>query len=297
MKTEQKDRVVRRALGGDRWFPAGPERLKTMVDGFIEAGKGTGVSGRIAAVIAPHAGYVYSGKVAGYAFRAVRDNAASGDAPETAAVFGLSHRGGFQGVALMDGDALSTPLGETPLDVEAGRMLVGASRRIVFDYRPHAGEHSAENEVPFVQAALPGARLVVGLIGDHDAATINELAAALAKLAARKRIIVVASTDLLHSPDYDLVAKTDRETLRKITALDREGVARSWTYGEQVCCGIGPVLTAMAFAASQGCKSGTLLHYRNSGDDFPESRGSWVVGYGAVVFAAPAAGAAGSTSN
>jgi AmmeMemoRadiSam system protein B len=63
---------------------------------------------------------------------------------------------------------------------------------------------------------------------------------------------------------------------------------KSWSYGHQVCCGIGPVVSALRFAQSQGCTQGVLLHYRNSGDDFPESRGNWVVGYGAVVFSAAA---------
>ncbi|MBM4142796.1 MAG: AmmeMemoRadiSam system protein B [Lentisphaerae bacterium] len=286
---EANRRVVRKAWGGGRWFPGDADELKETVDRFLADADPPAVSGRIVAVIAPHAGYVYSGKVAGYAFRALRDNAAAGPAPETAVVLGFSHRGGFPGAAFMDGDALRTPLGEAALDREATDLLTAAGGRLRKDCAPHAGEHSAENEVPFVQAALPGARIVVALIGDHDPATIRELAAALTGLAKRKRIVVVASTDLLHSPDYALVTRTDKQTLETICGMDAAKLLKSWDYGNQVCCGIGPVLTAMHFAAAQGCRKGTLLHYRNSGDDFPESRGNWVVGYGAVAFAAPAA--------
>lgn len=280
-------KIVRQALGSGRWFPGRRAELERMVNGFIDAASVPAVTGRIVAAIAPHAGYVYSGPVAGYTFRALRDSAARGLGPETVVILGFSHQGGFRGVALMDGDEIETPLGRTPLDKDATALLAQASPTIRPNYGPHAGEHSAENEVPFVQTALPSAKLVVGLVGDHEAKTLNDLVSALNKLAKQKKILVVASTDLLHDPNYDLVTRTDRETLRQIGALDWKGLLGRWSCESQVCCGIGPVVAALKFAEAQGCREGTVLRYRNSGDDFPDSRGSWVVGYGAVVFAVP----------
>jgi AmmeMemoRadiSam system protein B len=277
-------RIVRQAVGAGRWFPGSRNELQGMVDGFIAEARVPAVTGRIVSAIAPHAGYIYSGRVAGYTYRAIRDSAAAGNKPDTVVVLGFSHRGAFSGVALMDGDALETPLGPVDLDAEAGKLLTLQSDRIRFYFAPHAGEHSAENQLPFVQTALPGTKVVVGLVGDHDAKTLEALLAALNELAKAKKILVIASTDLLHDPDYDLVARTDRTTLAKIAALDDAGLASSWSADRQVCCGIGPVLTAMRFARSQGCTRGTTLHYRNSGDDYPDSRGNWVVGYGSVVF-------------
>jgi MEMO1 family protein len=282
---EAAGRIVRMARGGGRWFPGRKPELDAMVRGFLDDAKVAAIEGRIVAAIAPHAGYVYSGKVAGCTFRAVQDQAKAGIRPETVVVIGFSHRGAYPGVALLDGDAIQTPLGESELDKDAGKELTEASRRIYFNRSPHDGEHSAENEIPFVQMALPGSRLVVALMGDHEPETVNDLVEGLKRLAGKKKILVVASTDLLHDPDYDLVGRTDKTTLGKVTAMDYAGLLRSWSYDRQVCCGIGPVVTAMRFAESQGCKQGTLLCYRNSGDDYPESRGSWVVGYGAVVFA------------
>lgn len=278
-------RVIRKASGAGRWFPASQNELRSMVKGFIEDAQIDAPQGRIVAALAPHAGYIYSGKVAGYTFRAIRDNAAAGSAPDTVVILGLSHRQGFSGVALMDGDAIETPLGETALDRDAADYMAAQSPTIFADYSPHAREHSAENEIPFVQTALPNARLVVGLIGDHDETTVNDLVSALGKLAKKKHILIVASTDLLHDPDYQLVTRTDKATLAGITALDDKGILKAWQPSRQICCGISPVVAAMRFAASQGCREGQLLYYRNSGDDFPESRGQWVVGYGAVVFA------------
>jgi AmmeMemoRadiSam system protein B len=280
--------VVFKARGGGRWFPGSGPELDQMVRACISNAHPPAVTGRIVAAIAPHAGYIYSGPVAGYTFRAIADNARTAGAPDVAVVIGFSHRGAYRGVALLDADAIATPLGEAALDREAGRKLTAGSPLVYFQSGPHEGEHSAENEIPFLQTALPGVKLVVALMGDHEPDTLDALATALLALARDRRVLVVASTDLLHDPDYDLVARTDKATLERIAALDVDGLLRSWNHGNQVCCGIGPVAAAMRAAAAQRCRQGTLLHYRNSGDDHPESRGSWVVGYGAVVFATAA---------
>jgi MEMO1 family protein len=279
--------MVREALGSGRWFPGTRKELKAMVDGYIENARVDKVNGRIVAAIAPHAGYVYSGKVAGYTFRAIRDSSETWGRPDTVVVLGISHRGGFQGVALMDGDVLRTPLGDAALDQAGAEIMVAGSPRIYLDYRPHAGEHSAENEVPFVQAALPGSPMIVGLVGDHDPRTLDDLVAALDALSKKKAILVVASSDMLHDPDYALVTRTDQESLKLVEAMDHAAIRKGWGYSRQTFCGIGPVIAAMRFAELKGCEKGTVLIYRNSGDDFPESRGRWVVGYGSVVFAVP----------
>lgn len=282
--TDDHRAAVRTALGAGRWFPGDTGILQSEVDRYIAAASVPDIAGRIVSAIAPHAGYQYSGRVAGYTFRALKENA--GDhVPETVVVLGFSHRAGFPGVALMDGDLFRTPLGDTAIDQEAVSLLDRAGKRIFIDYRPHAGEHSAENQIPFIQAALPEARLVVALIGDHDARTQDELVSALQDLAAVRKIVVIASTDLLHDADHDLVTRTDTATLALMAAMKDEEILHRWNHGNQICCGIAPVVTAMRFARTQGKAKCHVLQYRNSGDDYPESRGNWVVGYGSAVFA------------
>ncbi len=146
------------------------------------------------------------------------------------------------------------------------------------------GEHSAENEIPFAQIALPHAKLIVALMGDHDESTIRAFSESLHKLASTKKIAVVASTDLLHDSDYEKVTRTDKKTLELMSGLKEAELRAEWSYKHQVCCGIGPVCVLLRFAKLQGRKSGVILKYRNSGDDYPESRGEWVVGYGSVIF-------------
>ena len=278
---------VRQTHGDGQWFPAQTAELRNMVNGFLAEATVPAITGRIVFAIAPHAGFIYSGRVAGATFRALKDNASAHGKPETAVLIGFTHRRGFAGVALLDGDAVRSPLGETPLDPDAAAILMKGRPRLFADAAPHESEHSAENLIPFAQAALPGARLVVMLMGDHDAKTIDQLVAALVELAKTKRIVVIASTDMLHDPDYDLVTRTDRETLKTLAALDEATLARTWSGERQTFCGIMGVLAGVRFARAQGCKAGTVLLYRNTGDDHPSSRGQWVVGYGAVVFAVP----------
>jgi len=277
--------ITHKAHGSGRWFPGDSQELGQMVKFYMENAKPESVEGRIVAAIAPHAGFIYSGKVAGFTFKAIKDNAQIVGPPETVVVLGFSHRGGFPGVALMDGDGIETPLGKVALDKDAGEILAAQSPKIFFNYGPHREEHSAENEIPFVQAALPNSKLVVALMGDHDSQTLGALVKALGVLSGKRRILVLASTDMLHDPSYDLVSQTDAKTLEKLSAMDSDGLQQEWGYDKQIFCGIGPVVAAMEFAKKQGVKKGSVLYYRNSGDDFPESRGRWVVGYGSAVFA------------
>lgn len=282
-----RQQVVNHALGGGRWFPGDKNRLTKAVDEFLDKADVPKVDGRIIGAIAPHAGFQYSGKVAGHAFRAVQNGAKGTNAPETVVVLGFTHRMPFQGVAIMDGDAIETPIGVTALDKTAAAALTTGRERLFLKSAPHQGEHSAENEIPFIQRALPDAKLVIALMGDHDEKTLSELVSALVELEGKRRILVVASSDMLHDPDYDLVSRTDRQTLRKVGEMDYRGIMKEWRGDRQIFCGIMPVLAVMRFAESKGCKTGTILTYRNNGDDDPSSRGSWVVGYGAAVFAVP----------
>ena len=284
MHEDQNQTMIRSALGAGKWFPGTRKELSLSVQDFLDCANVPNIKDRITAIVVPHAGYVYSGSVAGYGYRAVQQNALTHGAPDTVVVLGFSHRGQSQGVALMDGTAFSTPLGEAALDAEAAAILTTSDPRIVFDARPHNGEHSLENQIPFIQAALPSASLVMALIGGRESDALESLAQALATLADKKKILVVASSDMLHDSSYERVRKTDQATLRKMVAMDITGLLHDWDFSHQILCGIGPVVAAMKYAGKRGATKGILLRYRNSGDDHPESRGQWVVGYGAVAF-------------
>ena len=287
MQHKERQPVVRRVQGGGRWFPGTKSELSQVIQEHLAAAKVSPVSNRIIGAISPHAGYVYSGAVAAHVFRAIQEQAERGQAPETVVILGISHRGGCDGVALMDGDGLRTPLGDVALDAEAAALLAAGRPGIHIDYAPHAGEHSAENQVPFVQTVLPKARLVLGIIGHHDPELLNSLIEGLMELARSKKILVLASSDMLHDPDHALVTRSDQASLKQVAQMKTRELLKVWRYDNQIFCGMSAVAVTMLFAERQGAREGIVLRYRNSGDDYPESRGNWVVGYGAVVFPLP----------
>jgi AmmeMemoRadiSam system protein B len=145
--------------GQGRWFPSDARQLATTVDRFVESAVVPAIPGRLVATVAPHAGYEYSGAVAGHTYRAMRDMAREAP-PEVVVVLGFCHRASFPGIALLEGAAMRTPLGLALLDPALGEALVAASDVYRGDSEAHVGEHSAENQIPFLQRALPGVRLV-----------------------------------------------------------------------------------------------------------------------------------------
>jgi AmmeMemoRadiSam system protein B len=277
--------LVYRTHGDGRWFPGDGRELREMTVSLLAAAD-TGPVGDMPVVagIAPHAGYAYSGAVAAFTFRALQEAARRGAGPETVVVLGFPHRASFRGLAWLDAAAIRTPMGEMQADRTLMERVAAEVPGVFFDTGPHAAEHSAENQLPFLQAALPGVPVATGLLGGHDEAFRMALVRSLVVAAATRRVCVIASTDLLHDPDYDRVVASDESTLRMMERLDSDGLNKAWSYERQVCCGIGPVLAALETARMLGCRHGRRLLYRNSGDIDPSGRGQWVVGYGSMVF-------------
>ena len=235
---------VRKAVGAGRWFQASPSGLRKEVEGYIEAASVPQIDGRIVTALAPHAGFRYSGPVAGYTFRALRDQPADKQ-PEVLVIAGFPHHESLRGCAVMDGSAIETPLGKHPIDMESASFLCTFSG-IKFGYEYHYGEHSAENEIPFAQVALPHIPIVVVLVGDETGA--QALSAALQQLNTKKRVCCVCSTDMLHDEDYSKVLRTDATTLEFTEKMDLKGLLSKWNYRNQIYCGMKPVLAGLLYA-------------------------------------------------
>ena len=235
---------IRNAVGAGRWFQASPSGLRKEVEAYISNATVPSLTGRIVTALAPHAGFAYSGPVAGFTFRALRDQPKDKQ-PEVLVIAGFSHHQHLRGVAVMDGSAIQTPLGKHPIDMESATFLCSFPG-IVFDYRYHYKEHSAENEIPFAQMALPEVPIVVVLVGDESGAI--SLSKALIELNKKKRVTIVCSTDMLHDEDYDKVYKVDTNTLALTEQMNIEGLLKEWSYDNQIYCGMKPVLAGLLFA-------------------------------------------------
>jgi AmmeMemoRadiSam system protein B/AmmeMemoRadiSam system protein A len=282
-------RDVHQNEGAGRWYPAEPVRLRAAVDTYLQQAQIGPVAGQLLAVIVPHAGYIYSGAVAGYSFRAMQE---AGCADHTIAVIGDTHSGsGSADIAVWAAGAFETPLGSIPVDEQVARAVVDAHERIEFDRDAFRAEHPVENQIPFIQAACPGARIVPVVIRQPTLQNAQILADALVAALGDRPALIVASTDLSHYHPYDEAREMDTVALQAIVSLDAQAVADSPRRCAEMglgggdpltMCSQGAVMTALLAARQMGADQATVLHYANSGD-LPIGERGQVVGYGAVA--------------
>ena len=262
-------RVRKPAVAG-AFYPADPGRLQAMVTRYLEDARPPALPGRVRAVIAPHAGYIYSGPVAGYSFRALAP------LPENATIFlmGPAHYVPVSDVALGDFRTMETPLGPVQVDDALVQTLARASACFTIQNDAHLPEHSLEVELPFLQTiAADGFRVVPMLFGQPSPDCVADALAPL--LAEDPRARVVVSSDLSHYHPYATARRLDAAFIDAVLRGDMVAVAR----GE--ACGRYPILALMAIAQRLGWTP-HLLDYRNSGDTAGDKR--QVVGYTAIAF-------------
>ena len=262
---------VRPAAVAGSFYPAVPRRLEAEVRGHLAAADPP--RGRCPkALVAPHAGYIYSGPVAGSAFRQLEPWRG---AIARVVLLGPSHFVPFGGLALPSAQAFTTPLGDLPVAADAASRLAGLPQVVVAD-APHDREHALEVELPFLQVALERFELVPLVVGEAEA---EEVAAVLDRLWGGAETLIVVSTDLSHYRDYATAAALDRSTADAIVALDVEGIAAG------AACGRNPLRGLLLAARRRGLEVAEL-DLRSSGDTAGGGdRSARVVGYGAFALA------------
>jgi hypothetical protein len=279
---------TRPAAVAGTWYPAVPGALVRDVDGYLAAVDPDAIpQGRLDAVIAPHAGLMFSGPVGAYAY-----TAAAAHGPFDAVILvGPSHFVAFDGVALYPSGAFESPLGPAPIDERLGQALLDASPVIHAMPSAHGREHSLEMQLPFIRRLLPDAAIVPLLMGYQTRETIQGLAEALAKAALVSpkptgeggRILLVASTDLSHYFDAASAEALDARVRDCVAACDPErllDIFEEYPEGERgryVACGGGPAIAVMMAARARGARHGRVLKYMHSGQISGDNSG--VVGY------------------
>lgn len=260
--------AVRPAAVAGMFYPADPAQLRAQLDAFLAQARAALPAGDAAvpkALIAPHAGYVYSGPVAASAY--ARLLPARGQVRRVVLV-GPSHRVAFRGLAVGSADQWASPLGPVPIDRAVVERLAAMPMVGLLD-QAHAAEHSLEVHVPFLQSVLGEFTLVPVVAGD---ARPDDVAAVLDAAWGGPETVVVVSTDLSHYLDYDTCRTADAATVAAIERLDFGAL------GRDSACGRVPVAGLLLLARRRGMRIATL-DVRNSGDTAgPRDR---VVGYGA----------------
>lgn len=231
---------MRYAAVADRFYPADGEEARSLIEYCFSEGPGMPEgrgNGHPKAVMVPHAGYVYSGICAAYAFKVL----AEGTRPEAYIVIGPDHYGNGYDLCLCS-EPYETPFGECEVDWEAAAML---ARHIPDAPRAHSREHSIEVELPFLKYIDPEARIVPIIMGDQSRGSAERLAGYIRDACAGRDIVIIASSDLVHYVPRDYAVRMDGEFMDRVGALDVDGIYSTVRENRLSVCGYGPVATAV----------------------------------------------------
>lgn len=268
---------VRPAYVAGTFYPADPVQLRKMVETFLREASPPEVTGKIKGLICPHAGYIYSGKIAAAAYKAVR-----GEDYETVIIFGPSHRYGFAGGAVYDKGYYSTPLGKVKIDEELAARMIRGNFGYFSGARYHAYEHSIEVQIPFLQIVLPNARILPIVIGPFKKERLLHTAGKLAKLLKGKKVLIIASSDLSHYHTKSAAYKKDSYTIKLILSFKPKTFLRQAERMIAEACGAGPIALTQEILKKLGVKKAVLLARGDSADaGGPTDR---VVGYASIAF-------------
>jgi AmmeMemoRadiSam system protein B/AmmeMemoRadiSam system protein A len=281
---------VRQAAVAGSFYPADPKILSAMIDDLLAHASGPQINDPILAVVAPHAGYQYSGPVAAYTYAALK-----GRKYRRVVVIAPSHYESFGYTSVYEGDAYATPLGTVQVDKAFARQLVKMSSTMRLssqghDPTPAGGEHAIEVQLPWLQRVLGDFEFVPIIMGDQSYENSRALGVALAKLIKADGkggdtlgdTLILASSDLSHYHPYDEAVKIDHKTLNALEAWDYFSMSRNFESRVWEACGGAPIVAAMIYAERMGANQARVLKYANSGDVTGDR--SRVVGYSADIF-------------
>ncbi|NOX37632.1 MAG: AmmeMemoRadiSam system protein B [Calditrichaeota bacterium] len=273
---------VREPAVAGMFYPADVEELTTMIDAYLSESRQV-VDGEIGGLIAPHAGYIYSGPVAAWAFKQIE-----GKTYPYVVVIAPSHFEYFQGASVFPGQSYETPLGSIPVATELVDQLVAQNPRLRKSDEGHRllgggrGEHALEVELPFLQRVLKNFQLIPIVMAEQDWPTAEALAQAIATVFRDRKVLVVASSDLSHYYPYETAYRLDEKMVHLVETFAYDQILDQVAAREVEACGAGPIVATMYACKLMGYPNAKVLKYATSGD-VPYGEKSQVVGYMAGV--------------
>jgi len=265
-----------------RFYPGRADELLREVREFTSPGKTQVESGHVAAIgcVVPHAGYIYSGGVAGAVYSRL-------EIPRHCVILCPNHTGKGVALAVMANTTWQTPLGEVAADAELGARLLHRFPALQEDSAAHRGEHAIEVQLPFLQTRQPKLNIVPIAIGTRDFEVLRGLGEALADVISvleegrKERALIVASSDMNHYESDAITRVKDRKAIERVLAMDARGLWGVVLKEEISMCGFGPTIVMLTAAKLLGATSATLVKYATSGEvsgDFES-----VVGYAGII--------------
>jgi len=285
MTNISKFQDVREAAVAGKFYPENKTALINDIERFFSQVPASKAKGMITGLIVPHAGYQFSGQVAAAGFKEI-----IGEEIDTVILVGNSHRERFDGISVYPEGAFMTPLGTVEIDSALATALTKSDPRIRPYKQAHVEEHSLEVELPFLQEALTGFKIVPILFGNSSEDDYKILADAIVKNIKGKNIIVVASSDLSHYPSYSDAVYSDNKVIKSILTGNPQNfketireIERKKLPNEVTCaCGDTSIMTLMEVEKILGAKEIKLLSSANSGDVSGDK--NRVVGYASIGF-------------
>lgn len=267
------DTTVREPAVAGRFYPGDPKRLRSDVESYLSP-----QAGAVSAIacIVPHAGYIYSGAVAGAVFSRL-------EIPARCIILCPNHTGHGHRLAIMKGSAWRTPLGDVPIDAALAEKLTAAFPALTEDSAAHRSEHAIEVELPFLQIRRPDVRFVPITIGTAQLIILEQLGKAIAAVLQhmKERVLIVASSDMNHYEDDATTRVKDRRAIEKILALDAPGLYETVMNESISMCGFGPTVTMLTAARHLGAQRAELIQYATSADASGDK--TRVVGYAGII--------------
>ena len=269
---------IRESAVAGYFYSKEKETLQREVAMYLENSQPADNVKKIYGLVAPHAGYMYSGGVAARAYRQIVDSDF-----DVVVVIAPSHHVYFEEISVFDGEAYTTPFGLVKVDKELAAELEATHPQIILSGLGHNNEeHSLEVHLPFLQHVLDDFKLLPVVMGNQDEANINALSEALPRVLKDKNALIVASSDLSHFHSYDKAVLLDKVVVEDINNFDDRQLFADWQNNVCELCGGGPVLVAMKACRNLGATKSRVLLYRNSGDVSGDK--SQVVGYLSALF-------------
>ena len=272
---DHREEKIRPASVAGVFYPADPGELARMIAGMLHGKEGERDS-PVRGIIAPHAGYPYSGPTAALAYEKL-----SKGEYDVAVVVAPSHREFFEGVSVYDGDAYATPLGSVPVDCDLRAALCSAAPFVHVSGNGHGPGHAVEVHIPFLQSVLGDFSLLPLVIGHQTPGTCCALGEALGILLQGRKALLVASTDLSHFHVDREAREIDRVMIGDVKAFDPSGLMLHIAEGTAEACGGGPVVAVMTALKVLGASRLEVVGYATSGDVTGDR--NRVVGYMSAV--------------
>jgi AmmeMemoRadiSam system protein B len=269
--------VLRHPAVAGRFYPGDPDDLRMEAQGYLsQANSMKQVPLRALGCIAPHAGYMYSGHVAGAVFARL-------EVPQRCIVLCPNHTGMGRALAVMSEGGWQTPLGDIPIDAELAAALKAQFPALQEDAAAHRAEHAAEVELPFLLLRQPELRFVPIALGTGQFEVLEQLGKVLADVIAAQKgpVLIVASSDMNHYESDVVTRAKDHRAIERILTLDPRGLFDVVTQQDISMCGYGPAVVMLTAARGLGAKSAELVKYATSGDISGDR--DMVVGYAGVV--------------